>query len=84
MSPQVIAIDELDGEKECEEVKEIVNSGVRLLCSVHAASFEELENKEFLWKLIEKGIFQRIIFLERLENGVRNAYVYNEKREKIC
>lgn len=84
MSPQVIAVDELDGKKECLEVKEIVNSGVKFICSVHASSIDELMDKQALWELIEGRIFKRIIILSRDTEGRRDAKVFSESWKQIC
>lgn len=78
MSPQVIAVDELDGKAECHEIWEMINSGVKLLCTVHGESLEELRNRENIWPLISSGIFERIFFLERREGGGRVVKAYGK------
>lgn len=39
MAPQVIAVDELGGERDARAVQDVLSAGVKLLCTMHGASF---------------------------------------------
>lgn len=63
MSPDVIAVDEIGKNEDIYAMEDIINSGVRLLCTVHGRGIEDIKIKPVLKTLIEKNIFQRFIVL---------------------
>lgn len=62
MAPTLICCDELSA-GEADTVRDVLNAGVPLLCTVHAASLQELRRKRWLTPLIADGIFEKIVFL---------------------
>ncbi|KUK32231.1 MAG: Stage III sporulation protein AA [Thermoanaerobacterales bacterium 50_218] len=65
MSPQVIATDEIGRPEDVEALGEMVNTGVGILTTVHAACLEELEERPYIRQIISRGIFQRYVLLSR-------------------
>lgn len=65
MSPQVIITDEVGRLADVEAIEEGVNSGVKIIASVHGSKMEELQKRPSLLRLLENGIFERFVFLER-------------------
>ena len=63
MNPQVIAADELGGIAELDAVVTILHAGVKLLCTVHSNDVEELKRRPGFGKLLEAGVFERIVVL---------------------
>lgn len=63
MNPQVIAVDELGAKEELEAIESIMNAGVKLLCTAHSASLEELRKKPGFTQLFQKGSFERVVVL---------------------
>ena len=63
MAPDVIAVDELGGEKDTAAVENVCNAGVRLLCTVHGYDMEDIRQKPSLRALLDKGIFRRFVVL---------------------
>ena len=63
MNPQVIAVDELGGPEELRAVETIANAGVRLICTAHSNTLEELKKKPGFRELFDKRIFERVILL---------------------
>lgn len=64
MSPEVIVCDEIGS---CDDVKALyasMNSGVKIVASVHAGSPEELLTRKRIMKLVKSGMFEYIVFLE--------------------
>jgi len=64
MAPDVIAVDELGGEKDAIAVENVSNAGVRLLCTVHGYGMEDIRQKPTLKALLDKGIFKRFVVLK--------------------
>ena len=67
MNPQIIAVDELGSQKDLEAVEIIMNAGVKLLCTVHSNSLEELWRKPGLDILLGRKSFERIVLLSGKE-----------------
>ena len=84
MKPDIIAVDELGGDRDDLAVDRIVTCGVRLLATAHAGSIEQLwqQRRHRVW--MERQIFQRYIFLQKMPDGSRRFSIYNEKGERMC
>ena len=68
LSPQVLICDEISSTNDTYNVKQTVNSGVSLITSIHAESFEELLKKDSVRSLLETGAFSNIVILEGRKN----------------
>ena len=83
MAPQVIAVDELGQKQDIEAVQEILNSGVKLICTVHGSNLEELKNHENLSQLLNKKVFDSYIILGNNEKQGKVKAVYNKEFVRI-
>lgn len=61
MSPEIIAVDEIGKENDIKAIEEVLSAGVKIICTAHAKSLEELEKKPVLGELLEKNIFERYV-----------------------
>ena len=84
MSPEMIAVDELGTEEDFKAVEQAAYSGCKVIGTVHAGSIKELQEKPNLKKWCEKELFERFVFIEKGENGVREFKVYNHRWELLC
>ncbi len=64
MTPQVIALDEVALPADVEAVCAAAGCGAALLATVHAASTAELESRLVGRRLLECGVFKRIVLIE--------------------
>ncbi len=67
MSPDVLIVDEIGRKEDCEAILEALHAGIKLFTTTHGYSYEEVKNRPTLQPLIEMGIFQRFIELNRLK-----------------
>ena len=65
MAPQIIICDEITTQEEADAVCKATYSGVSLIATTHAKSFDELKNKEILKPLVFDGVFDIAIGLKR-------------------
>ena len=65
MAPDVIAVDELGGEKDILAVENVCNAGIRLLCTVHGYGIEDIRGRPNMQMLLDKGIFTKCVILSR-------------------
>jgi stage III sporulation protein AA len=64
MSPNVVAVDELGGEKDAAAVEQVLNAGVKLLCTAHGYGLEDIRGNPSLARLMERGAFERFVILD--------------------
>ena len=67
MSPQVLAIDEMGGERDLEAVRLASSCGCRLVATVHGSGMKDVRRKAGMGRLLEEGIFQRFLILGKRE-----------------
>ena len=67
LAPDVIAIDELGGREECDTLFESANSGVKIIATAHAASYEEITKKRNLQPLISGGVFDTFFGISKID-----------------
>ena len=65
MTPQLIICDEISSKDEANSILSSVNSGVKLIATAHASSFDELISKNILFGLFESKVFDYAILVDR-------------------
>lgn len=68
MGEDVVAVDEIGKEEECDALRDMLNAGVTVVCTAHGKNMEECMRRPGLKALIEEGLFERIIVLSK-RNG---------------
>ncbi len=63
MAPEVIAVDEIGSREDVEALEYVINSGVKILATVHGSSMEDIKAKPVLGRLVQEKVFQRYIVL---------------------
>lgn len=74
MAPQVLAVDEITAGEDVEAMAWAAGCGVTLLCTAHGGSTEDLRRRPLYRGLMELGIFQRAVLLEK-HGGKRRVTV---------
>lgn len=65
LSPRVIATDEIGRREDVGALEEVLNAGVSILATAHAASVDELRRRPVFRDLLALGIIERLIVLGR-------------------
>lgn len=76
MSPQIIVCDEIGSAEDLKDLSYAMDSGVKLICTCHCGSLDELNRRPNISTLIEMGVFDHIVWLEGC--GVRAMLRGNE------
>lgn len=63
MAPEVVAVDEIGKSEECMALREMLNAGVAILCTVHGKDEKECLRRPVLKEMLEEGLFERILIL---------------------
>lgn len=68
LNPQIIAMDELGSPSDYLAVCEASKMGVKLIATMHAESVKDIYMREFSRKIVNQGVFEKVIVLS-LRNG---------------
>lgn len=71
MNPQVLCADEITAPEDIQAISMAANCGVSVLATAHGASLEELRRRTLYQTLLSQQVFQRVIFIQRMEDGSR-------------
>lgn len=75
LAPQVIVADEIGNINDSEAINYAICSGVKGIFSAHGDSMMDLKNNIEISKLINLGIFERIIILdEKVKGNVKKVF----------
>lgn len=74
MNPQILAMDEISTEHDCELVRRIVGCGVGLLATAHAAGLDDLKRRPSYRSLLRESIFTQAVVIQQ-SAGVRSFQV---------
>ncbi len=79
MAPQYLICDEIGSIKEAAALLSVVNAGVPLLASAHAASVGQLLRRQNIRILHNAGIFDRYVGIRRNETGMHYSFCSREE-----
>jgi len=77
MSPEVIVADEIGGERDINAIEEIVNAGVKIICTVHGNGTHDIVESKSLKRLA--GLFDHYIVLSSRNGPGTIEGVYNSE-----
>lgn len=81
MAPDVIAADEIGGERDVYSIKRALNCGVEIIATLHSGDEEDMLRKADISALVREGVFDTYIFMHRhAENRIRKIC----NRELVC
>ncbi|SDO45923.1 stage III sporulation protein AA [Halobacillus aidingensis] len=84
MSPEVLIVDEIGGQKDAEAVREATYTGVEVICSIHGKSFSGVKKRPSAKQLMEEEVFQRYVVLDRMSSQrERNWTVLDQTGEVL-
>ena len=63
LSPDVIIVDEIGNREDAEAVCDVINTGIVMIATVHACNVGELYRREPIKKLLQSGVFEKIVLL---------------------
>ncbi|MDQ1909536.1 stage III sporulation protein AA [Paenibacillus sp. GD4] len=65
MSPEVLVADEIGRPEDASAVREALHAGISVIASAHGRDLADAKRRPILKELLEAGIFERIVVLER-------------------
>jgi len=82
MNPQVLAADEITAPEDCAALETAANCGVVLLATAHGESIDDLRKRAVYRRILEQGIFQRLVTIRRTGHG--RSYQVGKLEETLC
>ena len=73
MSPQVVAADEIGGDRDAEALRQAACCGCSVLATAHGGTLEEIRGKPSMERLFREGLFERHILLGGVNAGRRQV-----------
>lgn len=82
MAPQVLAVDELGSDKDIEALRMASGCGCKLIATVHGYSLQEIHKKQYMRYVIEEGMFDRYVVLERQQGNCVIEGIYDREGQR--
>ena len=82
MAPKIIVADEIGSKEDVQEINYAVCSGIKGIFTAHGNSLEDLKLNPAIAELIEKNIFDRLLFLDKNNKGKVNKIYALDKINK--
>lgn len=79
MTPEILAADEIGGEKDIKAMAYVRNCGCHLLMTVHGNSMQDILKRPILGEYLREYPFERYVFLSKGENGEQKIMIYNQE-----
>jgi len=83
MAPEIIVADEIGSKEDVQEINYAVCSGIKGIFTAHGNSLEDLKLNPDIAELIEKNIFERLLFLDKNNKGKVNKIYALDKINKV-
>ncbi|MBU5265296.1 stage III sporulation protein AA [Virgibacillus proomii] len=83
MSPEVLIVDEIGGNKDVEALLEALHAGVVVICTVHGYTLDELKRRPAIKRLLSQGIFQRFVLLHHTSIPGSSYTIYDESKRNM-
>ena len=68
MSPDIIICDEIGAENDILAIESIVNSGIKIIASIHSDDFQHLMRRPQFSRLMQTGAFDIAVILQKKDN----------------
>ena len=78
MTPEIIICDEISNKNEANAILNAANSGVILIATTHASSFDEIKEKSILMPLFKSKVFDYVVGVDRKNEEKNYKFTLNE------
>lgn len=84
MNPEVLITDEIGSKSDIDAINYAVCSGVKVVFTAHGRNFKDLTLNPVMKELIEKKLFERIIFLTRtnMPGQIKEVFGLDEDKKE--
>ncbi len=83
MAPRVLAVDEVGSLADAQAMQMAGGCGCKLLATIHGGSLEEVRQKNYMRYVMEQGLFERYVMMDRRQGACRIVEIY-DREGKPC
>jgi len=83
MRPDLIVTDEIDIDRDFKTITDALNSGVKVLATIHAEDIKQLKNKRGFEDILSNKLFDRYIVLTSINGPGTLSAIYDSKLQCI-
>lgn len=83
MAPRVLAVDELGTIEDVQALRLASGCGCKLLATIHGGSMDEIKRKDYMRYVIQEGMFDRYVMLDRKKGVCRIEGIY-DREGNLC
>ncbi|WP_245911269.1 stage III sporulation protein AA [Paraliobacillus ryukyuensis] len=83
MSPSVIIVDEIGGDKDVWAIQEALHAGVKVICSVHGDCLQDILKRDSLQPLFRSKQFDRFVILQKSKQPGDISEILTNQGENI-
>lgn len=84
MAPDVIICDEIGTHKDVESILMAMNSGVKLITTIHGFDIDDLYKRQVFKDILENKVFERAVVLSGIREAGTVEYIYDfKKKDKL-
>ncbi|MDR3178454.1 MAG: Flp pilus assembly complex ATPase component TadA [Oscillospiraceae bacterium] len=81
LSPEILVCDEVGDKSDIQSIRQVLNSGVQTISTIHAGSVEELLRKDQGRELLKTGAFQNIVIMKGRATPLEIKKIYKVSDE---
>ncbi|MEW9699142.1 stage III sporulation protein AA [Paenibacillus sp. SI8] len=81
LSPDVLVVDEIGRPEDAIAIHEALHAGIRIIATAHGAGYEDARMRPVLKHLMEEGVFNRYVILDR-RKGERAPFQVLDRQGK--
>lgn len=84
MSPEVLVVDEIGRAEDAAAVHEALHAGISVIATAHGKDLQDVSGRPILRELIDEGVFDRLVVLER-QSGVPgpSMTIWNSQGKRV-
>lgn len=84
MAPDVIICDEIGTHKDVESILMAMNSGVKLITTIHGFDIDDLYKRQVFKDILDNKVFERAVVLSGIREAGTVEYIYDfNKKDKL-
>lgn len=83
MSPDVLIVDEIGKQEDVDALMEAVFAGVKIICTAHGSSIQELKQRPSMQSLFTYKVFKRFIILQKAADSYYNIEIFSSDHQKL-
>ncbi|WP_064745678.1 stage III sporulation protein AA [Paenibacillus sp. UNC451MF] len=83
MSPEILIVDEIGRHEDASAIHEAIHAGIRVIATAHGLHQDDVRRRPVLQELLDEGVFNRIVVLNKKAGAGTLEGVYDAKGNRL-